>query len=298
MCSQFQITFLNLALWFLAVLFVVFHSMFMPQLTHAICDGSGSSPTTYGRPDIIVNENFLFGSLLVLGTFLLSLVLLGGLAFFGCVCTMKSYPTPLNYKTSREFALINSNLWNWLVRFLVWFPSICLSIVTQFNRSVSFMSQHEHIPPGRLSNSITSSTLLAGVNSNFSTNHTSRNISNPLVEGDGSVSEQDSDYLMLQRLLFWSAILPSCLGCIVYALTNRTFRMCYVQLFNYCCCKTSVTLTRRPRDNLREGNVRVHMIPGYNIYSSGHNEVAANPPRFNTFKCGPIMSYRRDVYEL
>lgn len=81
----------------------------------------------------------------------------------------------------------------------------------------------------------------------------------------------------------WVGMSKSCFYNIIYCLTHRHFRNAYVNLFNYCCCKTSfVATSRRHRDcgNTSGGSgltgggtgrpasdVRVHIIPGYNMYS-------------------------------
>lgn len=91
--------------------------------------------------------------------------------------------------------------------------------------------------------------------------------------------------------LAWLGISKSCVNSILYCITNRHFRGAYVNLFHYCCCKTTVSFSRRQRpEGLRpSGDVRVHIIPGYNMYCS--------PQRCRE---GQRCSGRngRDVYEL
>lgn len=92
--------------------------------------------------------------------------------------------------------------------------------------------------------------------------------------------------------LAWLAICKSCINSILYCVVNRHFRAAYVNLFHYCCCKTTVSFSRRQRpEGIRpSGDVRVHIIPGYNMYCS--------PQRGRE---GPRCSGRtngRDVYEL
>ena len=78
----------------------------------------------------------------------------------------------------------------------------------------------------------------------------------------------------------WVGMSKSCFYNIIYCLTHRHFRNAYVNLFNYCCCKTSfVATSRRHRNDNGPGgsgsgvsgrpasDVRVHIIPGYNMYS-------------------------------
>lgn len=70
--------------------------------------------------------------------------------------------------------------------------------------------------------------------------------------------------------LAWLALSKSCVNNIIYCACNRHFRSAYVNLFNYCCCKTTVTFSRRSRTEgvtRPTGEVRVHIIPGYNMYS-------------------------------
>lgn len=92
--------------------------------------------------------------------------------------------------------------------------------------------------------------------------------------------------------LAWLAISKSCINSILYCVCNKHFRGAYVNLFHYCCCKTTVTFSRRQRpEGVRpSGDVRVHIIPGYNMYCS--------PQRCRE---GPKRTGRpngREVYEL
>ncbi|XP_049546047.1 melatonin receptor type 1B-like [Anopheles darlingi] len=68
----------------------------------------------------------------------------------------------------------------------------------------------------------------------------------------------------------WIGLSKSCFHNVIYCLTNRHFRSAYISLFNYCCCKTTVAVSRRQRSdggNRPTADVRVHIIPGYNMYS-------------------------------
>lgn len=66
----------------------------------------------------------------------------------------------------------------------------------------------------------------------------------------------------------WIGLSKSCFHNIIYCMTNRHFRNAYVNLFNYCCCKTTVsTARRRTTEVTTRSDVRVHIIPGYNMYS-------------------------------
>lgn len=92
--------------------------------------------------------------------------------------------------------------------------------------------------------------------------------------------------------LAWLGISKSCINCILYCIANRHFRGAYVNLFHYCCCKTTVSFSRRQRpEGIRpSGDVRVHIIPGYNMYCS--------PQRCREGPRCPGRSNGRDVYEL
>ncbi|CAH0389941.1 unnamed protein product [Bemisia tabaci] len=69
--------------------------------------------------------------------------------------------------------------------------------------------------------------------------------------------------------LAWFALSKSCFNNLLYCVANRHFRNAYINLFHYCCCKTTVTFSRRTRTDASRpsGDVRVHIIPGYNMYS-------------------------------
>lgn len=117
--------------------------------------------------------------------------------------------------------------------------------------------------------------------------------------------------------LAWLALSKSCFNNLVYCAGNRHFRNAYVNLFHYCCCKTTVTFSRRARDGASRpsGDVRVHIIPGYNMYSytsptrsreSGSCPLQSRPrgARANGGGCGSGGGSGggggggRDVYEL
>lgn len=93
--------------------------------------------------------------------------------------------------------------------------------------------------------------------------------------------------------LAWLAISKSCINSILYCVTNRHFRGAYVNLFHYCCCKTTVSFSRRQRPECvrPSGDVRVHIIPGYNMYCSPQRS-REGPKRLSSRPNG------RDVYEL
>lgn len=113
--------------------------------------------------------------------------------------------------------------------------------------------------------------------------------------------------------LAWFALSKSCINNFLYCLTNRHFRNAYVNLFHYCCCKTTVSFSRRPRGASEglspttrpTGDVRVHIIPGYNMYSYTSPQRAREvcktaTPKRSTGSCRPSTSRPngRDVYEL
>jgi hypothetical protein len=60
----------------------------------------------------------------------------------------------------------------------------------------------------------------------------------------------------------WIGLSKSCFHNFIYCITNRYFRNAYFKLFNYCCCKTTVSTTRRRADVGTRSDVRVHIIPG------------------------------------
>jgi hypothetical protein len=76
----------------------------------------------------------------------------------------------------------------------------------------------------------------------------------------------------------WIGLTKSCFHNLIYCMTNRHFRSAYNNLFHYCCCKTNVTTQRRQRTegNRPTSDVRVHIIPGYNMYSYTSPQRAGN----------------------
>lgn len=89
----------------------------------------------------------------------------------------------------------------------------------------------------------------------------------------------------------WFGLIKSCFHNVIYCATNRHFRNAYVNLFHYCCCKTTVSVSRRQRNEVCRptSDVRVHIIPGYNMYSY------TSPQR-----SGNCYNYwnKRDMHEL
>ncbi|XP_034943497.1 RYamide receptor-like isoform X2 [Chelonus insularis] len=88
--------------------------------------------------------------------------------------------------------------------------------------------------------------------------------------------------------LAWFALSKSCINNLLYCVFDRHFRNAYIKLFHYCCCKTTVSFSRRPRgDGSRSSGdvrLRVHIIHSY-----------ASPA-----SCRPNITRPngRDVYEL
>ncbi|XP_020297521.1 melatonin receptor type 1A-like [Pseudomyrmex gracilis] len=94
-------------------------------------------------------------------------------------------------------------------------------------------------------------------------------------------------------ILAWFALSKSCFNNLLYCVVNRHFRSAYVKLFHYCCCKTTVSFSRRPRGgeggrNSSDVRLRVHIIHSYASPSSCRPTVV----RPNGRATG------RDVYEL
>lgn len=89
----------------------------------------------------------------------------------------------------------------------------------------------------------------------------------------------------------WIGLSKSCFHNVIYCLTNRHFRNAYVNLFHYCCCKTTVSVSRRQRNEVcrPSSDVRVHIIPGYNMYSYTSPQRSGN--------CHGYWN-KRDVHEL
>lgn len=107
--------------------------------------------------------------------------------------------------------------------------------------------------------------------------------------------------------LAWFALSKSCFLNFLYCVTNRHFRNAYINLFHYCCCKTTVSFSRRTREPVRPtGDVRVHIIPGYNMYSytspqrMRESGSKSSCKRLTSSSCRPTTSRPngRDVYEL
>lgn len=106
--------------------------------------------------------------------------------------------------------------------------------------------------------------------------------------------------------LAWIALSKSCINNFLYCITNRHFRNAYINLFHYCCCKTTVAFSRRSRGEVARptGDVRVHIIPGYNMYSYTSPQRARETGKSSMCKRSASSSRTgrsnggRDVYQL
>ncbi|XP_078034126.1 adenosine receptor A1 [Augochlora pura] len=90
--------------------------------------------------------------------------------------------------------------------------------------------------------------------------------------------------------LAWFALSKSCFNNLVYCVADRHFRSAYVKLFHYCCCKTTVSFSRRtrgdPARNASDVRLRVHIIHSYTSPASCRSTRELGRPN------------GRDVYEL
>ncbi|XP_076646157.1 adenosine receptor A1 [Halictus rubicundus] len=90
--------------------------------------------------------------------------------------------------------------------------------------------------------------------------------------------------------LAWFAVSKSCFNNLLYCVADRHFRSAYVKLFHYCCCKTTVSFSRRtrgdPARNTSDVRFRVHIIHSYTSPASCRSTRELGRPN------------GRDVYEL
>ncbi|XP_076633798.1 adenosine receptor A1 isoform X1 [Colletes latitarsis] len=90
--------------------------------------------------------------------------------------------------------------------------------------------------------------------------------------------------------LAWFALSKSCFNNLLYCVADRHFRSAYVKLFHYCCCKTTVSFSRRTRGdggrNTSDVRLRVHIIHSYTSPVSCRSTRELGRPN------------GRDVYEL
>ncbi|KAK4288413.1 hypothetical protein Pmani_038558 [Petrolisthes manimaculis] len=95
----------------------------------------------------------------------------------------------------------------------------------------------------------------------------------------------------------WLPVTAATTASFLYA-AHKPFREAYIQLFHYCCCKTSVSLSRRGRSGEAAAaaaaamaaaarpasDVRVHIIPGYNMYTTASSREHRPPSHTHTPK--------------
>ncbi|XP_017762395.1 PREDICTED: neuropeptide Y receptor-like [Eufriesea mexicana] len=90
----------------------------------------------------------------------------------------------------------------------------------------------------------------------------------------------------------WFALSKSCFNNLLYCVADRHFRSAYVKLFHYCCCKTTVSFSRRPRReegrNASDGRLKVHIMHCY----------ASPSPIGRSYWSHEERAKRREVYEL
>ncbi|KZC05424.1 hypothetical protein WN55_05454, partial [Dufourea novaeangliae] len=90
--------------------------------------------------------------------------------------------------------------------------------------------------------------------------------------------------------LAWFALSKSCFNNLLYCVADRHFRSAYVKLFHYCCCKTTVSFSRRARGdgarNASDFRLRVHIIHSYTSPASCRSTRELGRPN------------GRDIYEL
>ncbi|KAK8386836.1 hypothetical protein O3P69_017934 [Scylla paramamosain] len=116
----------------------------------------------------------------------------------------------------------------------------------------------------------------------------------------------------------WLPIVAATCSSFLYV-AHKPFREAYVQLFHYCCCKTSVSLSRRGRSGEAAAaaaaamaaaarppsDVRVHIIQGYNMYTTASARDHRLPTHIHVkIPCRskesrrPKHHHKKDVYEL
>ncbi|RWS24774.1 histamine H2 receptor-like protein, partial [Leptotrombidium deliense] len=101
-----------------------------------------------------------------------------------------------------------------------------------------------------------------------------------VVSGISTVKPVSNDVL---QTVWWIAISNSCSYSFVYAFTNKDFGDAFFKLFYYCCCKSHVTFTRKGAGIRRAVandpmGLRVHIIPGLNIYNQRRDPPMATVP--------------------
>lgn len=87
--------------------------------------------------------------------------------------------------------------------------------------------------------------------------------------------------------VWYIALSNSCSFSYMYAATNRDFREAFNKLFYYCCCKSHVTFSRKGaairRTVANESmGLRVHIIPGLNIYAQRKDTTSASTSSYRS----------------
>lgn len=97
--------------------------------------------------------------------------------------------------------------------------------------------------------------------------------------------------------LAWFALSKSCFNNLLYCVADRHFRSAYIKLFDYCCCKTTVSFSRRTRAGDGRGSAggdvkltRVHIIQSY-----AHGAASGRPAGVSASRS---TNGGRDIYEL
>lgn len=92
--------------------------------------------------------------------------------------------------------------------------------------------------------------------------------------------------------VWYIALGNSCSYSYLYAVMNRDFREAYNKLFYYFCCKSHVTFTRkgapirRPMTGNESMGLRVHIIPGLNIYAQRKDNQAQSSSSYGAMSGG------------
>ncbi|KAJ8664609.1 hypothetical protein QAD02_006271 [Eretmocerus hayati] len=93
--------------------------------------------------------------------------------------------------------------------------------------------------------------------------------------------------------LAWLAMSKSCFNNLLYCAADRHFRSCFMKLFDYCCCKTTVSFSRQRqrggdgRSGSNDVRLRVHIMHSY-----------ASPASCRPAVTSGRTNGGRDVYEL
>lgn len=84
---------------------------------------------------------------------------------------------------------------------------------------------------------------------------------------------------------WYIALANSCIYSFIYAASNKEFAEAFFKLFYYCCCKSHVTWTRKGvgprRATSDQVGLRVHIIPGLNMYAQRREATSAVSARIS-----------------